>query len=255
MSSDSSNTSYRIGVLERAYRVIDEVASRPRTVPELAEALDLDSGTVYRIVRNLSGAGYLRQLDEHRYGLGFKFLQLGHILLEQLDLREVARPIMEQLAQFTGESSFLAVRERYEVVFIDWVDGIQSIRLSVRVGDRRPLNVGAAGKLLLAYAPVNVTATITGGRAVKITDRTIVDPEALQAEIARIRAVGYAESRGENTPGAGSLAAPVRDARSIVVASLALGGPAERLLDEHRERNLRVLLEAAATASHELGAL
>ena len=254
-STESSAGSYRIRVLERAYLIIDEVTAGPRTVPELAEKLDIDPATVYRIVRNLSHEGYLRQLDDsYRYGLGFKFLQLGHRLLEEMDLREIARPYLEELSERTGESSFLSLRDRYEVIFVDRVDGMQGIRLSVRVGDRRPLNAGAAGKLLLAYAPKNIIEAVVGDYATKVTDRTIVEEKALRAEIRRIHDAGYAESRGENTPGAGSFAAPIWDARGIVVAGLVLGGPQDRLLNEHHDRNLRAVLEIGAAISKELGA-
>jgi DNA-binding IclR family transcriptional regulator len=124
----------------------------------------------------------------------------------------------------------------------------------VSVGDRRPLNAGAAAKLLLAFAPDHISELFLRNIPEKITDNTIVEPDRLRAEISGIRQIGYSESCGESTVGAAALAAPIIDSRGLVIAALSLGGPETRLFYEHRDHNVQALLKASAEISQLLGA-
>jgi DNA-binding IclR family transcriptional regulator len=179
---------------------------------------------------------------------------MGTRLLEQLDLPGIGRPCLEDLVETTGESAFLNVRERLESVCVDRVDGKYAIRLSVRIGDRRPLNAGAAAKLLLAYSPDHISELLLRNIPQKTTENTIVDADRLRTELSRIREVGYSESCGESTVGAAALAAPIIDSRGLVIAALSLGGPETRVLYENRDRNIQALLKASAEVSQLLGA-
>lgn len=239
--------SYHVGVLARAYAILDAVSDSPRTVLELSESMGADSRTVYRITRNLEINGFLRRVptDQHRFALGFRLLQLGNRASEQLDLRVFGAETLKNLAALTGESALLSVRSGHEIVFAKRVDGSSSLRLSVEEGSRRPLPMGAAGKVLTAYATNDVIEDILS-RPVLRGDGGGVSLEDLRLEFDSIRSTGIATSRSETTVGAGSIAAPVLGGDGKIVAVLSVAGPEARVLDINGERNSEMVLAAAA---------
>ncbi len=118
---------------------------------ELAERCRLPKSTVSRLTMTLTRLGYLIQVpDNGRYRLGMATLSLGSAMLSKLDLRQVARPMMQELATFSGASASLGARDRFSMIYIEHCRGPSALTLSMDVGARIPLASSAMGRAYLA---------------------------------------------------------------------------------------------------------
>jgi DNA-binding IclR family transcriptional regulator len=248
---------YKVQSLERAVMLLKSFsANDPElTIGELARRGNLPRSTVHRLVVNLVRLGLLsRNPRTDRYRLGLLLAELGTISLSRLGLREKARPIMERLAEQTGEVVCLAVLEGNRSVYVEVVEGYHGLRLRATAGSAAPLHSSATGTVLLAHmleADVRRIAAITG--LPRLTARTIAEIEPLQKRLREIRARGYSIDEGETEEGLTGLAAPVRSPGGAVEAALVIAGPGARVLAERGRRWAPVVVAAADEISASLG--
>ncbi|MEV4360597.1 IclR family transcriptional regulator [Nonomuraea sp. NPDC051941] len=229
-----------------ALRVLEEVAARqPAGVGELARVLGLPKSTVQRSLRTLHEAGWIRPAagEITRWQVTSKAFQVGR--RTELGLRDAAMPVMEQLRQRTGETIHLMVPEGDAVVLIERLETDKPLRIVLPLGIRLPLHASANGKAVLAHrsAPLPELASYT--------DTTIVDPEALGAELAAVRARGYADNRGEWRSDIAAVAAAVLGPDGPV-ASLSISTPASRMPEELRGEYGKLVTQAARTLTESL---
>jgi DNA-binding IclR family transcriptional regulator len=131
---------------------------------------------------------------------------------------------------------FLAVVDDDAVVYVYKEEGPQAIRMSSRLGSRRPLHCTALGKAYVSALPDEVRPSfIKGLRLRRFTDNTVTDTDALEAEIAVAKERGYAADRVEVEEGVACFGAPLLDHRGLPVAAISVAGPAERLLPKEDE--------------------
>lgn len=118
---------------------------------ELAERCRLPKSTVSRLTMTLTRLGYLIQVpDTGRYRLGMATLALGSAMLSRLDVRQVARPLMQELATFAGASVSLGARDGFSMMYVEHCRGPAALTLSLDVGARIPLAPSAIGRAWLA---------------------------------------------------------------------------------------------------------
>jgi DNA-binding IclR family transcriptional regulator len=200
-----------VGVLDKALAVLRALErGGPSTLAELQASAGLPRATAHRLAVALEHHGLVRRDGEGRFALGLGLIGLGHAASGQFALDEVARPILEQLRDDTGESVQLYVREgdgRRCVVSLQSPHGLRWI---VPEGVLLPLDRGSAGKVLRRPVPDEVTAH--GGRR---------PPTAVSSP--------WVESVEEREKGVASVSAPVRDATGVVVAAVSVSGPVERM--------------------------
>lgn len=222
---------------------------------ELAQRLALHKSTVARIVATLSARGYVEQDPRtRRYRLTLKLFELGSLCLARLELVTEARPIIEELAQASGEVVHLAVLDQGEVVYVDKVESEQTIRMYSRVGRRSPVHCTGVGKALLAFVDDATFQAIVAEKGLRrFTPRTITDADRLRDHLARVREVGVAFDDEEHEPGIRCVAAPVRDHRGVVIASISVAGPAVRMTHERLRELAEPVRRAAAAISARLG--
>jgi IclR family acetate operon transcriptional repressor len=245
-----------VAVVERAARVLSLFAESPRRtlgVTEIAQALALSKTVVHRILTSLRTQGFV-ELEEpaRRYRLGPKTLLLGLAYLERIDVRELARPSMEELSERFEETATLSVRSGQTRVYVDQVTPNRDIKMVVPLGRPFPLHAGASSKVLLAFLPDDEREAYLRGALARLTPLTVTDVELLEEELEEIRLRGWAASYGERQEGAGSVAAPILDHQGVPVASMSVCGPVERF----RPLVLEVcqpLVERAGWLSEQLG--
>jgi DNA-binding IclR family transcriptional regulator len=252
-------TDYQVQSLGRAVAILQtfSMAEPSLTIGELSRRTGLPRSTVHRLVVNLMQLGLLSRdpvTDQYRPGL--LLARLGGIAVSQHQIRDVARPIMEQLVQASGEASQLAVLECGVAVYIERVESQRHrLTLTHRVGDQVPLHSAGTGKCLLAFVdPGEVAALLPPGPLPAYTARTITDRRALMAHLDEIRARGFSIDSGESEPGLTSIAAPVWDVTNRLVAALCLAGPSERILLDRLDEFTRLVGKAADDISAALGA-
>jgi DNA-binding IclR family transcriptional regulator len=225
-------------------------------ITDLSRRFALPKATVHRLVEVLVAYDLLSR-DPHtaRYRLGLTAFRLGSAFLRTLDVRQAALPVMQALAQQTGETVNLNIVQGGHRVCIEKVESSQDVRHFVDLGRPLPLFAGASGKVLLAYLDPPAVEAVLREQVRSLTARTVTDRERIRADLARIRQRGYAVSTGERVDGASAVSAPVRNAHGVVVAGLTVSGPSYRFTPGRVRMLIPMVLEAAAAISRRLGYL
>ena len=197
------------------------------TLQEISDHIGLAKSTTFRVVQSLEEAGYLIRLEDQKYCLSFRFTRLAGMVMSTLSIRQVARPIMFELARDTNETVTLNMASGRDRVCIESLDTPAPLMSLVRPGQSLPLDhKGATDKTLMAYLPQNELEKVVT-RVVKATRRSRAE---LMGELARVRKDGYCVSHGERFLGLTAIAAPVwegNDTAQLLHHHLGSHGPAE----------------------------
>jgi DNA-binding IclR family transcriptional regulator len=226
-----------------------------RGVGELSHELGLHKSTVSRLVKTLEQGGFLsRNPYTGRYRLGLDLIGLAGQVASYMDLRELARPALRQLALDCQESVNLVVLDAGQVINLEqFVPPERQVKDIGRVGRRMPAHCTAAGKVLLAFlAPAELEQALPA-ELVSFTPHTITDRDRLVQALARVRRQGYAEARQELEEGLNALAAPIHDHSGSVLAAASVSGPAYRVTPEELPRLAVRLQEVTQQISGWLG--
>ncbi len=228
--------------VEALARGLDVIGCFDRERPELslsdvAQATGLARPTARRLLLTLEELGYVRS-REGLFALAPRVLSLGMAYVASQGLWEIARPRLEALVGRTGESSSMAQLDGSDIVYVARVSVPKIIALRVEVGTRFPAPPTSQGKVLLAgLDPASLDAALaTPGRS-GLVPRVVRERPALDDELARVRARGWALADEELAPGVRSVAVPVRDGTGTVRAAMnvtvhAAETSTERLVDE-----------------------
>jgi IclR family acetate operon transcriptional repressor len=243
-----SGPDYSIAVLDRALDVLEALAdgNEPLGVTELARRVGATKSAAYRILANLERRGYVsKDATTARYSLGTRLAYLGQRSLGTFDLRQVARPVIEEIARRFHETVNLGVLEGDEVVYIDMIESHHGLRMAARVGARDFVHSTALGKAMLAFLPPEAVQHHLQHPLPAKTAHTITEPALLAAELDRVRARGVAEDHAENEIGARCVAAPIFDHAGSVIAAISVSSPESRL-DDRRAAEVAEAIQAAA---------
>jgi DNA-binding IclR family transcriptional regulator len=242
-----------VASVARALALLEELGSSPDGlgVNELARRIGVNASTASRLLQTLEAGRLVERVPGGPYRLGLRLVALADAVLSRVDVRELARPQLRALVTATGETASLSVPDAGEAVTVDFVPAESSVVSVARLGRPSVGHATAAGKVVLAFGAAAVPAD--SGPLTRYTERTIVDPAALAAEIDAVRERGWAAAAGEREPDLCALAAPVLGRSGALVAVLGLQGPAARLTAARREEVLPALLDAARELSAALG--
>jgi IclR family acetate operon transcriptional repressor len=226
-----------------------------RGVNELARELGLHKSTVSRLMMTLECGGLLfREPASDRYRLGIELISLATQVISHLDVREIARPYLRELAEACQETVNLVVLDAGEVVNLEQsVPPARQIKNMGWIGRRMPPHCTAAGKALLAHLPPEDLDRVLPAQLERFTPHTIVDRHALERDLARTREQGYALVEEELEEGLNALAAPVYDHRGKVTAAVSAAGPAYRVTAALYPRLAAQLIDTAGSISRRLG--
>lgn len=192
-------------------------------VSELAAELGLHKSTVSRLFAILHARGLVRR-EGDRFAPGPELARLGVLAVTSLPLAQAAREPLARLAEETGETVNLAIRRDGEAINLFQVQTAHFVGMIDWTGRGTPLHATANGKALLAFGDEPLP-----GRLTAITERTLTDRAALEAELERARRAGYAVAVEELELGLHAVAAPVFDAAGACVAAVSVSGPSFRL--------------------------
>ena len=226
-----------ITAVERTARVLKAFSSANTPtlgVTEMAQQLDISKAVVHRILNSLRVQGFI-DIDptSRRYMLGPASLAVGLAFLRNVDVRDLARPVLRELSDETQETATLSIRSGWQRVYIDQVTPGREVKMTVDLGRPFPLHAGSSSKALLAHLPVEEVDTYVSLVGLEqLTNLTITDSDQLKKELAKIREVGFAMSSGERQSGAASVAAAILDHDGHPIAAMSLCGPAERFQSE-----------------------
>ncbi len=189
------------------------------------------------MLATLLDAGFVeREPGTQRWQLGLRLVHLGNAALARLDLRDLARPLLEQLVRDTGETATLSLPAQGEGVTVDFAPSPHSVSSRAEIGRASVAHATAVGKLVLAHTPGALAALAEPLE--RYTPRTLTTLAEIERAVAEVRTAGVAEAAGEREPGLNAIAAPVLADDGRLVAVLGLQGP-ERFDAEARRAAAR----------------
>ena len=201
-------------------------------VAEAADLLGVARSTAHRLLTALRRRGFVMQdRPNGAYRPGPALYEIGLAAVSRIDIRRVARPVLEQLREETQETASLAILEGTMIRFVDCVESPRSVRVGNRTGVVRPAHASAVGKAILAGLPdAELERRYPGGELPPATtSAAITDPAVLRAELAEIRTRGYALNWEESTDGVCAVAVALRDTVGQPLAGLGVAAPSSRI--------------------------
>ncbi|MDP3083795.1 MAG: IclR family transcriptional regulator [Rubrivivax sp.] len=235
-----------IGSLQRAsalLRLLANAGQRGAGLTDLAKEVRLPHPSVHRLLRQLIAEGLARQIEgTRRYALGSLAFELGLAAAQQFDIRGLCRPALDRLALDAGDTAYLVVRSGDEAVCIDLEEGPSPIRvLTLQIGSRRPLGVGAGGLAILAALDEPERGQVLG-RCQDALDREWQLPAALlDSSMAAAASAGHVLVRNRVTLGVSAIGQAFRDALGRPIGAISVAATNDRMADA-RVRTLAGLL-------------
>lgn len=220
-------------------------AEEGRSLAALSKEIETPKSSVLNLMRALVQSGYVDHA-EGLYRLGSGAFTLASSILARRRWPEVALPVLNRLADASGETAMLAemAGNGDEFIYIAKAESRQALRFAATVGDRRPLYATAGGLALLANMPLRVvTDYLDRTKMVPLTEHTRIDRASVEAALADVRRDGYCVTHAGSTLGLSAVAAPISGSAGLVSA-VVLGVPNARF--EARQEELIELTRAAA---------
>lgn len=230
---------YEVSTLKKGLQLLDLLRTNgPMSMSQLVEASQLNKTTVFRLLATLEMMGYVEKIGKE-YVITESVGQVG----PKLDMIENWNmvPPLHELSKELGETVYVAILQGTEVINTQVVDGRYTNRSHTQVGDRFLVHQSALGKVILAFLEENRLRSILANLELQArTDRTFVDQQLLRYHLKAIRQKGVAIDDEEAEEGVRCLAVPILK-EGVVVAALAISGPATRLSKKQDPRFSHVL--------------
>ncbi len=247
----------KVQTIDRLIQILDcfTIDQNELGVREVARLTGLSPSVCGRLMISAKNQGLLLQNHESRsYSVGPKSLRWAEVYTTNLDIRNVALPVINELLLKTKETISLYILDGDERLCVERMESAQNVRIVARIGRRLPLYAGSAGKLLLAYLPEKRQSEILSRTNFQpFTIKTITNVEALKEELKTIRKQGYAFSDGEWVEDAAGIAAPIFDMKGDILAALTISGPSFRFTEEKIKFFKNNILQGAEHISRDLG--
>jgi DNA-binding IclR family transcriptional regulator len=257
---DDAEDRQRVGIqsLGRAFAILEEVARHRDGIglADLSKRVGLHNSTTFHLAKTMVSLGYIRQEKESkRYRVGRPLFALAASSLDEIEMVNVATPVLEDLSRETSESSHFAVRMGDAVVVIARTSGPGAFQLTDRVGVVRPAHCTALGKVILAaLRPDQLKRFLERVELKPSTEKSITETPVLLREIEEVRRNGIAFDDGEFNLEVRCIAVPVRDFTGQIIGALGISGPVWRLTIQALQSRAKIVRTAADRLSAEFGA-
>ena len=238
--------------IHRAIVLLRAIASRGRAgsrLLDLAKHAKLTPPTAHRILRCLVAENIVAQdPDTHRYLLGHLVFELGLAAAPQFNLRQIVEPSLRRVAEKTGDTAFLIARSGFDTVCLDRKEGAFPIKaLTLDVGTRRPLGVGAGGMALLLSLPDDEIERIVAANGTRLKDYGRLNVPILTGMIARSKQLGFALNDRQETPGVISVGMAVANRYGPPYAAISVGAISSRMSGE-RQKEIAAIVKSEVRA-------
>lgn len=257
LPSGSSEKDYRINTaLSRGLAILKAFGpdNRPIGNAAIAERVSLPKATVSRLTFTLTELGYLNYDDDiGRYSLGPAVLTLGYDVMAQMEIRDIARPYMQELADYADASVYLGAPNGTEFIYVEACRTPGSMAIRLGVGSRIPIHCTGMGRAYLAALPEAAREALIAQISVEHEDDWPRVEPGMRAEIARGQERGFALSHGDWISEANSAGAVVRRADGKPVYALNVGGLRSVVTTERLESDLGPRLLGVARQIEHMG--
>ena len=239
---------YSAPSVKKAFEILRALSSSKEGlgVSEIARGLNMAKSTVHGMTSTLEGLGAVTR-DPHtkRYRLGLTLFELGRLAYSQIDLKTLARPIIEELMEKTQASVFLGILNWDHVTVLDIVESRQDLKITAPIGTTMSLFAGAVGKVFLASMEESQSQKIIRSKGLtRFTKNTIVDPELYYQELENVRKKGYAVDDEEYILGVRAVASPIVGLGQLMSAIWVVGFKASL-----NEKKMKAVIEVTKEAA------
>jgi len=246
--TSATSASASASASEKTLLVLEAALTHSRFT-EVVEATGLAKATTHRILSTLVDRHFVTVDRDGSYLPGPKILSLAGRALLRIDISAIAKPFVEQLVGRVQCTVHLAAVNGDEIVYLIRADSDKPYTMPSRVGLSVPLHSTGIGKTVLAsFTDDQFDRFVARAGLPRRTEHTFTVPDALLAELARVRRLGYALDREENVPGIGCVAAPIRDHTGTV----AYGVSISTLLLEHTFEQIEAMAPLAVACAAEI---
>ena len=237
-----------IQALDRGLALLSIVAQADGlSLTSIAQRAGIAPSTAHRILATLKAAGFVQCDARGSYLIGVKAFKVGSAFLRNRRLVDAGRKTLRELMEASGETASMGIENDGYIVFVAQVESHRSIRAFHRPGAHGAVHASSLGKAILSTLPVKAVTELLHRVGMKrFTERTILDPEALLAELAATHRRGWAVDNEERAEGMRCVGAPVFNEHAEAVGAISVSGPTMRITDE-RLGELGPLIKRAAT--------
>lgn len=235
-----------VKAVETAFSIVETIERMDRAgVSDIAAELSIAKSTAHKHLKTLEQNEYLVR-EEGKYQVSLKFLKFGRHAMEKVDLVEISQPVIEHLAEETGEAVWVAIEQHGKAVYVNNAMGDRAVPSRGSIGDSILLHSAAMGKAMLAhFSEERIVEIVERHGLPKRTENTITDREQLFEELEEIREQGVAFNDGESLKGLRAVASPVlHDGQ--VKGAIAVAGTANRMKGDYFREELPDLVRGAA---------
>jgi DNA-binding IclR family transcriptional regulator len=250
--------SYAVPSVTRAIMILELLAQSQRgmTLSDISRKLDVPKSSAHVLMRTLENLGYLKSSKlSGKYCFGLKLVSLSTTALENLDLREQARPFLRELMLRTELTVHLAILEGAEAVIVEKIEAPGMLRLATWVGRRLDANSSGVGKALLAFSLDESGGhhQLVRGPLARNNKNTISSPERLVRELRKVRELGYAFENEEGEIGFRCIGVPLYDSAGTVIAAISVAGTTSQIPTERVPKLAATVKSVASQISTHLG--
>jgi DNA-binding IclR family transcriptional regulator len=235
--------------IERAIAILRAISrgSSGVRLTDIAQETSLSKSTAHRILSTLTREQFVQQdSSTGHFLLGMEIFSLGASAVDRFDLADIAHPAMARLAERTADTIYLNARIGYEAICVDRLEGAFPIKtLTLRIGDRRPLGIGAGNLALLSFMPDQEVTRAIEANAANIARYANFDAATLLEYVAATRRQGYALNDGKIIPGMFAVGVAIMGRDGSPIAALSVAAIASRMQDERRANIVTWLLAEA----------
>jgi DNA-binding IclR family transcriptional regulator len=219
----------KIKSLAKALKILECFKDSPEMgISEISRKMDLYKSNVYDILATFESLGYVSQNKNGKYHLGFKILELSHVITGYMGFRQNAYPYMLKLAEKTGETVYLGVPDGVDVLYLDAAYPSNFFNTRSMLGVRAPMYCTGIGKAILANLSKDVWEAVFAQSKIKFTANTILDKQQLHDSLTETLTKGYALDNMEHSHGIKCIGVAIINDLGEVVAGISISGPSPR---------------------------
>ena len=245
-----------VQALDRALGLLDILArSDGISLSELSHRANLAPSSAYRLLTTLAARGFVEFLErDQQWAIGVEAFRTGMAFPRRFSIATAGRGIMQELTHTSGETANIAIFENGEIVFVSQIESLEPIRAFFRTGERRPAHASGTGKALLAEMPRAAVERIINTKGLpRFTEKTLVEPQALFADLALAHRRGWALDDEERNAGMRCIGAAIFNEYGDPVAGISISGPVARLDDAAVARLGPLVMASAAEITRLVG--
>lgn len=244
----------KIPALSRAIAILDYIANQGTcSALDIHAALNIPKSSLYVILDELCEAKYILKNEQGNFSLWLKLVELSSYVLDQIDLRAIAKPYLTDLMEKTGLMCHLGILNQSQAFYILKVESYSTIRVHSYEGKALALERSGIGKCLLAFQPEHVIRDVVSKlNFIVKTPTSLTTEDDYLKELEIIKTRGWSFDDSEDVEGVRCIAAPIFNLRGRLEAAISIVGASMQINESNKDELVRLTVQCAQQISNQL---